>query len=206
MSNLEHTTNPSPSDSELQAIAAKERLSLVKYLTPRDVETVVEIAMGAATNRGADFYGWKNAPEFVDGKFQHSSGWGDQQKTRAISPTEALAIYKEKLDGAYGERFLQTIATVAGLVSKGHRVALIQVQDEPGIPFDANGWVVVSINGYPLFHISPEDLPMTKVAEAGLVTVVAKNTPAAEEHGWKQTNKIDEYGLLLRWAAAPAMD
>lgn len=190
--------------TQSQQIASHYRAMGVKHLSSSDVHTLAEIAASAAAQHGAEFYGWKNAPQYADGKFQHSSGWGDSATTTEISPTQALAIYEAKLNGAYGERFLLTVATVSSLVEKGHKVALLQLQDEPGVPFDAKGWVVISVNGYPLFHVSPDDLPMEKVAEAGIVSLVEKGTPTAEEHGWKGTNKVEEYAMILRWATTPA--
>ena len=204
MENTQTTTQPpSVTPPQTRLIAEEARQRDVHYLNPADIQILAGIADEAAKARGADFYAWKNAPEHKNGEFSHTTGWGPAATTQSLSAEQALDLYKQKLDGAYGERFLMTIAAIAGFVEKGHKVALLQLQEE-GTPFDARGWVVVSVNGYPMFHISPDDLPMEKVAEAGLVRVIAKNSEAAQEHAWKGTDKLQEFGLLLKWATAPA--
>lgn len=175
---------------------------MVRYLTESDLGTLVGIAKAAAAAKGADFYSWKNPPELKAGRLVQSQGWGDQANDVEVSVEQALAIDKAKLDGAYGERFLLTVAYIIAAVKRGVRVALLQKLAEPGLPFDATGWVVVSVNGYPMFHVAPWDLPMADLNTAGLVTVIGENSPEAQEHGWKQTDKVQEFGLLLDWLLA----
>lgn len=177
----------------------------IHYVTHKDFPTLTAIALQAAEARGTEFYSWKNPPVYdrERGVFTHTTGWGDSQQTREISPQEALEVYKSKLDCAYGERFLLTISAVRALLNAGCTVALLQLTKEPGIPFDANGWIVVSVNGYPMFHISPNDLPLQAVQDAGLISVLHDDSPAAKEHGWKGTNKPQEFDLILGWSSAP---
>jgi hypothetical protein len=190
-----HSAEKATGQGEALAALTTPKVTQTKLLTTDDVKTLSRIATDAIAGRGADFYGWRNAPTYEDGKFFHVAGWG--AKPSEISPERALQINQEKLDGAYGERFALTVALLGPLVERGVQVALLQVQKEEGLPFNAQGWVVVSINGFPLFHISPTDLPLAKVKDAGLVTVVTEGSPEAKVHGWKGTNKVQELSMLL---------
>ena len=185
---------------------------MVRYLTEEDLATLVGIAKAAAEAKRPEFYAWRNAPECRADARTAAVQSGDCEMRlfhrdsngveREIGIEQALAIDTTKLDGAYGERFLLSVAYIIAAVKAGIQVALLQVLDEPGLPFDAAGWIVVSVNGHPMFHIALRDLPMADVDAAGLVTVIAKHTPEAIEHGWKKTNKVQEYGLLLDWLLA----
>ncbi len=172
---------------------------MTRYTTLQDLAALFALVEAEIARKGAGFYGWVNAPGVKNGVLTHTTGWGDKTETREISVGEALSIYKGKLEGAYGERFAITMALLAGLIRHGKKVALLQVHEEPNAPFDAQGWVVVSIEGYPLFHLSPEDLPMAKVAELGLITVVVKGSDEERVHAWKSTNKVQELSMLLDW-------
>jgi len=169
------------------------------YLNLSNLTVLFSIVKSEIARKGADFYGWKNAPEVKDGKLMHSSGWGDNVTTTEVSAQEALNIYEGKLNGAYGERFVITMALLAGLVRQGKKVALLQIQKEEGIPFNAEGWVVASIEGFPMFHLAPWDLPMAEVEAAGLITLVTEGSEEAKIHGWKGTNKVQELSSLLDW-------
>ena len=188
------------SQGESQKVIDAAREQGVRYLSSQSVNEFLEIALAAAAKKGAEFYGWKNAPTYKNGGFSHSSGWGESTKTSEVSPQRALDIYQEKLDGAYGERFLLMAAAIPGLVSNGHKVAFLQLQKEEGVPFDATGWIVISVNGYPLFHIAPTDLPMAEMNEKGLVNLIVEGSAEAKEHEWKGTNKVQEFEKLLSWA------
>lgn len=172
---------------------------MTKYLTLQDLVVLFALVKAEVARKGQAFYGWVNAPEVKNGVLTHTTGWGDNTQTREISAEGALDIYKGKLDGAYGERFALTMALLAGLIRQGKKVALLQIHEEAGVPFDAQGWVVVSIEGYPLFHLAPWDLPMASVAELGLVTVVVKGSDEEKVHAYKGTNKVSEFGMILDW-------
>lgn len=172
---------------------------MTRYLKVSDLEGLITLVKLAISKKGADFYGWKNSPEVRDGALVHTSGFGSDTKTEKVSIEEALDIFKSKLDGAYGERFALTMATICGLVRQGRKVALLQIQKEEGTPFNAEGWLVVSIEGFPLFHIAPWDLPMAEVEKAGLVTLVKEGSEEAQVHAWKNTTKVDEFSSILDW-------
>lgn len=148
-------------------------------------------------SKGADFFAWTNAPVIEGGRITHTSGAGAEARVREISPEEALGIYRRKLDGVYGERLVLAICTAIAAVNAGKEVALLQIQEEPNVPFDAAGWLVLAIERHPIFHISPSDLPVKLADEAGLVTVVEKGTAEAEKYPWTQTTKVEELCLLL---------
>jgi len=169
------------------------------YLTLSHLQVLFQIVKSEIARKGADFYGWKNAPEVKDGELTHTSGWGENSKTVKVSAQEALDIYESKLNGAYGERFAITMALLAGLVRQGKKVALLQIQKEEGLPFNAEGWLVASIEGHPAFHLAPLDLSMSEVEKAGLVTLVTEGSEEAKIHGWKNTTKVDELSNLLDW-------
>lgn len=208
MTEITRTTRTEAEIADVQSSgsAAGQHRTQVRYLTSTDVAILTELAIEVAAMKGADYYGWRNAPTYEDGRFTHTTGWGADAQTRDVTPQEALEIYKQKLDGAYSERALMTIAAIAGLVEQGHRVALLQVAKEPALPFDGNGWIVVSINGYPMFHLSPSDLPLREVDSRGLISVIVEGSADAEFHAWKGTNKVQEIAKILTWATNRALD
>jgi len=173
----------------------------MNYLNLDNLKNLFIIVKQEIEKKGAGFYSWVNAPQVnEDGAITHSSGWGEKQVTKEVSTKEAFEIYESKLNGAYGERFAITMALLAGLVRQGKKIALLQLQKEEGTPFDATGWVVLSIEGYPMFHLAPWDLPMDEVNKAGLLNVIAENSSEAMEHNYKGTNKVQELSMLLDWS------
>lgn len=173
-----------------------------KYLDLSNLSVLFTIVKAEIARKGADFYGWKNSPEVKDGALVHTIGFGENVKTESISNEQACEIFTAKLNGAYGERFAITTALLAGLVRQGKKVAFLQIQKEEGLPFNAEGWVVISIEGFPLFHAAPWDLPMVAVEEAGLITLVTEGSEEAEIHKWKGTDKVSELSNLLDWMIA----
>jgi len=172
---------------------------MTRYLSLNDVKTLFNIVKKEIALKGANFYGWVNAPALENGVFTHTTGWGENTQTRRISNKETLSIYEGKLNGAYGERFALTMALIPGLIRQGKKIALLQIQKEEGTPFDATGWLVLSIEGFPLFHLAPWDLPMAEVESAGFVTLVVEGSEEAKIHGWKGTDKVQELSNILDW-------
>lgn len=168
----------------------------LQFLNKKNIDILFAAAIKKLVANGANFYGWKNSPEFKSNKFVQSQGWGDSAKDVEVTPDEALAIYKSKLDGAYGERFLNQLGLIYALVEKGKRVAILQ-KNEVNKAFDATGWIIICIEGYPMFHISPDDLAMADVKE--ICNVVKEGTPEYEWTEWKGTDKVSEYTMLLNW-------
>lgn len=158
---------------------------------------IAQAAQAVVATRGPGYYGWVNAPEVgADGKLTHSSGWGSSATTREVTGAEALDIYKKKLDGAYGERFVTSLGLVAALIAQGYNVRFVQFRKEAGVPFDASGWTVIVVETMPLFHISPDDLRLTDVSD--VVEILDDNN--AEAVKWKGTNKVGEFAALLAGA------
>lgn len=173
----------------------------MKYLTLETLSALFTIVKEEIAKKGVGFYSWVNAPQVAeDGTITHSSGWGESAKIEKISVQKSFEVYESKLNGAYGERFAITMALLAGLIRQGKKIALLQLQKEEGTPFDASGWVVLSIEKHPAFHLAPWDLPMQKVADAGLLNLIVENSPEAAEHGYKGTNKVQELSMLLDWS------
>ena len=133
---------------------------------------------------------WVNAPEFENGVFTHTTGWGDSAETRTVTEEEALAIYKQKVDGAYTERLLLFAGQLEAIVKNGYKVALIQHQGKDGAPFDSNGWLVAVVEGLPIYHIAPWDLNLKDVEE--LVTLVPPTESDNKLICWKGTDKRGE--------------
>ncbi len=152
---------------------------MTKYLSIDDLRTLAEVVKNEITRKGAGFYGWRNAPAAELGR------------------SEADKVWEEKLNGAYGERFALSVAVAVAAAQKGHKVALLQIQKEERLPFNAEGWLVLSLDGFPLFHLAPWDLLMTQVE--GLVTLITEGSPEAETHKWKGTDKVGELSMLLDW-------
>ena len=169
---------------------------MVEKLSLAQLKKLGEIATAGIARRGSDFFGWRNAPEVQNGVLTHTEGWGESATTRPISVEEALSIDKAKLDGAYGERFALSVGLALGLAQAGAEVHLIQKVSD-GSPFDAKGWLILAINGHPLFHISPDDLSVEECGAAGLVSLVADGSSEAEQFGWKGTNKVGELSMLI---------
>lgn len=171
-------------------------MNKILKLTGAQLVLLGQIATAGIASRGAEFFGWRNAPEVKDGVLTHTEGWGDGATTRIISQEEALSIDKAKLDGAYGERFALSVALAIGLAQAGAEVHLLQKASD-GSPFDAKGWLILAINQHPLFHISPDDLSVEECGAAGLVSLVAEGSPEAEQFGWKGTDKVGELSMLI---------
>ncbi len=164
---------------------------------------IAAAAQSVVVARGSQYYGWVNAPEAsADGKLTHKSGWGDSATTREISGAEALEIYKYKLDGAYGERFVCSLGTIAALIANGYAVRFVQFAAEKGVPFNAAGWTVMVIETMPIFHVSPYDIRAADVQD--LVEVLPDNS--APDVAWKNTNKVGEFAALLRGACEPGLN
>ena len=157
-------------------------------------------ALRVAAARGQDYYGWKNAPEAdANGTLTHTNGEGI---TRLVSGPEALEVMKGKINGAYGERFITSLSTIAALIRNGYDVRFVQFNNEPGIPFDAAGWTVLIVETMPIFHISPDDLRLEDVAD--IVEMLIDNKDPSVS--CKKTNKVGEFTALLRGAVEPGLD
>ena len=164
---------------------------------------IAAAAQSVVATRGADYYGWVNAPEAsADGKLTQTSGWGDSAKTLEISGAQALGVMKQKLDGAYGERFVTSLGVVAGLIANGYNVRFVQFRKEPGVPFDASGWTVIVVESMPLFHVSPDDLRLADVAD--VVEILDDNKSV--DVSWKETNKVGEFAALLAGVSKSGLD
>jgi hypothetical protein len=177
---------------------------MIPFLTKKTAAEFARIALVASEAKGRQFYDWRNSPEAdANGKWTQSTGWGDSAKTMEITSEAAAAIFKDKLDGAYGERFMLSVAYAVSAVAAGIPVAIVQIAKEAGTPFDPEGWLVLAINGHPFFHIAPWDCPTVELEKAGLVTVVQPGTPEATEVAWKPEigadGKPKEFNLLLEW-------
>jgi hypothetical protein len=90
-----------PTEGERVASLAGE----VVDLDGPSLATLSDVALNSTRQRGAQFYGWINAPQYDAARqtFTHTTGWGESSLTRGIAAQEALDIYKQELDGAYGE-------------------------------------------------------------------------------------------------------
>jgi len=177
--------------------------ALPEGLAIEEFTRISHAALEASVQKGADYYGWKNSPEVsLDGTITHTSGWGEAAETRNMTPSEGLGVMNEKLNGAYGERFIMSLGTISALINNGYNVRFVQFQSEPGVPFDAAGWTVIVVESMPLFHISPEDLRCEGLGD--LVEVLESNE--SPDVCWKQTNKIGEFQALLAGAAESGLD
>ena len=119
-----------------------------------------------------------------------------------LNPTEAVEIFNQKINGAYAERFAMSIGTISALVANGYNCRIVQFQEETGIPFNANGWLVIVVETMPLFHVAPWDLDASKIAS--LVEVLTDNS--AEDVSWKETNKVGEFKALLQGTIQSGLD
>ena len=175
----------------------KENLSL-KFLSVDDAEKVFRTFFNSFTQEKV---AWVDPPKMVDGKIMHTSGWGDSAHTREISPEEALAIDKKKLDGAYTERFQLFLSLLVPIVKNGYNVALIQHQAHDGAPFNSDGWLVIVVEGMPIYHISPEDLDASLIKE--FVTLIPQGEANNNLICWKKTDKVGEAAAIFMAASQP---
>ena len=172
-------------------------------LSLEDFGRIVSAAMSVVEKRGQDYYGWVNPPVVqYNGTITHTSGWGDKEKTVKISGAKALEIMTKKIDGAYGERFICSLGTVAALIANDYNVRFVQFRSEHGVPFDDEGWVVIIVETMPIFHISPKDLRLNNLAD--IVEILDDNQ--APDVCWKQTNKVGEFAALMAGAIKPGLD
>jgi len=184
----------------------------IRTLTTTDLSKLVEITSKAAETRGAEFFAWKNSPEVdVLGEnwenWTHKTGWGDSAESKKINGGEAAKIFKAKLDGAYAERLIMALGYAIGAVQAGVEVCFLQILEEETPRFDPEGWLVLSINRHPFFHISPEDLPTGVLEDQGWVNVISKDSDIGKDYEWKpeigEEGKPKEFGLLLSWLLSP---
>lgn len=174
-----------------------------KSLAEGDLVILFAAAQKRMVANGANFYGWKNRPTYGNRRWHNGDTEIKGRLTdRVMSPEAASVQVKAKLDGAYGERFLLSLPTIAGLIRNGYRVRLVQFQKEVGVPFDANGWLCVVVETMPLFHIPPWDLDAVGLVE--IVEILADNT--APDVSWKQTNKIGEFTAILQGTLYEGLD
>ena len=172
-------------------------------LSLTDFNRVAQAAQAVVRDRGQNYYGWVDPPTVEEGgRITHKTGYGDSANEREITPREAIEIYKQKLNGAYGERFITSLGTVAALIRNGYNVRFIQFQKEAGVPFDTTGWTVMVVEGMPIFHISPDDLRLADVGS--LVEVLPDNN--APDVSWKHTNKVGEFRALLDGTLKQGLD
>ncbi|MCB0324345.1 MAG: hypothetical protein KDD69_12265 [Bdellovibrionales bacterium] len=177
---------------------------MIRYLNQEQAATLAAIATAAAAKKGRQFYDWRNSPTVNEaGGWSHTTGWGDSATSVEISPQDAAKIFEAKLNGAYGERLLLSVAYAVAAVAAGKKVAILQIKEEAGTPFDPQGWLVLSIENHPFFHLAPWDLPTAELEAEGLVNVIHKASPEADLMAWKpeigSDGKPKEFGLLLAW-------
>ena len=175
----------------------KENLSL-KFLNVDEAEKVFRTFFDSFTQEKV---AWVDPPKMVDGKMMHTSGHGDSAQTREISPKEALAIDKRKLDGAYTERCQLFLSLLVPIVKNGYNVALIQHQAHDGAPFNSEGWLVAVVEGLPIYHTSPEDLDASLLKE--LVTLIPQEEVDNDLICWKNTDKVGEAAAIFMAASEP---
>jgi len=165
------------------------------------LHTLAGLAKQQMAQNGNDYYAWRNSPELDDaGHFTHKVGPDNAVTAATITPQQAIETFRAKLDGVYGERCILAICSAIAAAKNGEEVALLQIHDQPGQPFKADGWLVLAIEGHQLFHFSPADLSLEKAHHAGLVTIVPKGSALERKFAWKNTNKVEELGMLLDWA------
>ncbi len=171
-------------------------------LSLQEFKKISEAAIKVVKERTAGYYGWVNAPEMDGKKIVQLQGWGDSAKKVEVTSGEALSIYKRKLDGAYGERFIMSLGTIAALIANGYAVRFVQFQSEAGVPFDASGWTVMVIETMPVFHVSPDDLRLSDIED--VVEILTDNQDPAVS--WKKTDKVGEFKALLAGSIEPGLD
>ena len=170
----------------------------LRFLSVDDAKKVFKTFLASFTQEKV---AWVNAPEFIDGKLFHTSGWGQSAQTHEISTEEALAIDKRKVDGAYTERCQLFLTLIVPIVKNGYNVALIQHQNHDGAPFDSKVWMVIVVEGMPIYHISPEDLDTSLIEE--LVTLIPKGEENNDLICWKKTDKVGEAAAIFMAASQP---
>jgi SMODS-associating 4TM effector domain len=173
-------------------------LDFEAMLSVDQLMTLAQLVKEQVQCKDQAYFAWRDAPVIdseglIVGKVSDDA----PESTAGISTQRALDIYKAKLDGAYSERFVLSVCTAIAAAERGREVALLQFAKEPNVPFDATGWLVLTVDGHPLFHLSPTDLPTAKANEAGLVTVVPQDSPLAAKFDHKGMNKVEEFRMLL---------
>lgn len=141
---------------------------------------------------------WVNPPEIVQEgeniKFMHDS--------QEISKESYQSIWERKLNGAYSERMANFMNSLGSIIDNDYPVELVQFQKEEGVPFDANGWIVVVVDTMPIFHLSPDDLSMQDVGD--FVNIYQDNQDP--KVSWKQTNKRGEIVALKMATEKPGLN
>jgi hypothetical protein len=109
---------------------------------------------------------------------------------------EAKTVTDEQhIQRMYTERtgLVLAIARLAAVGSRRHRVYLVQKEHE--IDMEASQWPILCIDDLPLFHISPEDLPIAQIQH--LLQQVKHGSPEERQCEWKNTDKLQEMQYLM---------
>jgi hypothetical protein len=159
----------------------------IRYLTPEDLPALLIVVKNHLNSKPEGYYAWRDSPQV------------DREVYTRSEVEEIADTFTKKLDAVYSERFLLSMNYAVAAIQRGHKVAFLQKTAEIDPVFDATGWIILSINSYPLFHISPQDLSLSILNELGWVNVIREGSAEAEEHAWKGTDKSQEYLLMMRW-------
>lgn len=142
---------------------------------------------------------WVNPPELTRSEDGIVQFWHDGKE---ISAEESQVVWERKLNGAYTERLANFMNGLSAIVDNGYKVELVQFQEEKGVAFDANGWLVVVVETMPVFHLSPDDLDAGDLAE--MVNIHTDNQDPSV--CWKQTDKRGENIALKTAIDEPGKD
>ncbi len=164
---------------------------MTKTLNTANFARIVDAAIVTAEKHGHAYYGWKDDP------------------ATDLDRSAADAVWKSKLNGAYGERLLASLGMLDAVVRHGYPVRFVQFEKEE-VPFDATGWTAVAVGGkrgwWAFLHLAPWDFLAEGLND--LVEVIEENNPDNGFIPWVelQPTKPAEYGALLRAAQGPGID
>ena len=164
----------------------------MKILSTSDFGRIIAAAMAVAFRHGHSYYGWRDEPVVE------------------LDRETADVIWKEKLNGAYGERLLASLGLLAAVVAHKYPVRFVQFKAEKGMSFDAAGWTAVAVGGargwWTILHLAPWDFDPATLGD--IVEVVEENNSANGFIPWAdlRPTKPAEYAALLRAAQLPGLD
>lgn len=153
------------------------------YLTEKDIPSLKRVLCNFLDEKTEKYFDWISDPN-ADQKVE-----------------EIIDIFTSKLNSTYSERFVLVVCLLINYIQKGHQVAFLQKSVEIRPVFDASQWAIISVNKYPLFHINPEDLSLKDLHDLGWLNVIQEGSKESLEHAWKETNKPQEFKMLLEWSA-----
>jgi len=126
-------------EGEFYIVKKGKKVIIEPKLTTNEIPVIKKIVIDMIKSKDENYFKWKDDPSL--------------NKTKQ----DIFDTFKEKLNCAYTERLVMVMCYCINLINKGGNVAFVKKENDD--------WVVVCIDTNPVFHISPDDIPLVKHKE-----------------------------------------